>query len=263
MTIHIPNKEGVYEDIVLPRAAAISSIKAVTVKETDDKATIAEGATVNLVYGVAADKGEYFDGTPFAKGDILLPTKEANGVLNAQVNPTIADATVYKFQLVDSKGFSIFNLNAAVPNMTENALTTKAPTANKGIYDMAISFAAGVTTEEINKVKGQAFAIATKDAYDIAAQGKLEYVEKWIRGINNLDFCIYAGNGRNDFRAIDYIRKNSRGYSICPDNSRKAVKKIATFTSESTDIEGIIDGLDRLNQYLIQKNRNEDTRDER
>ena len=104
---------------------------------------------------------------------------------------------------------------------------------------------------------------ATKDAYDIAAQGKLEYVEKWIRGINNLDFCIYAGNGRNDFRAIDYIRKNSRGYSICPDNSRKAVKKIATFTSESTDIEGIIDGLDRLNQYLIQKNRNEDTRDER
>lgn len=162
LTIHIPNKEGVYEDIVLPRAAAISSIKAVTVKETDDKATIAEGATVNLVYGVAADKGEYFDGTPFAKGDILLPTKEANGVLNAQVNPTIADATVYKFQLVDSKGFSIFNLNAAVPNMTENALTTKAPTANKGIYDMAISFAAGVTTEEINKVKGQAFAIATK-----------------------------------------------------------------------------------------------------
>ncbi len=133
LTIHIPNKEGVYEDIVLPRAAAISSIKAVTVKETDDKATIAEGATVNLVYGVAADKGEYFDGTPFAKGDILLPTKEANGVLNAQVNPTIADATVYKFQLVDSKGFSIFNLNAAVPNMTENALTTKAPTANKGI----------------------------------------------------------------------------------------------------------------------------------
>lgn len=44
---------------------------------------------INLVYGVAADKGEYFDGTPFAKGDILLPTKEANGVLNAQVNPTI------------------------------------------------------------------------------------------------------------------------------------------------------------------------------
>ena len=83
----------------------------------------------------------------------------------AQVNPTIANATVYKFQLVDSKGFSIFNLNAAVPNMTEKPLS-RAATANKGIYNMAISFAAGVTTEQIDKVKGQAFAIATKDAYD-------------------------------------------------------------------------------------------------
>lgn len=31
LTIHIPNKDGEYEDIVLPRAASISSIKAVTV----------------------------------------------------------------------------------------------------------------------------------------------------------------------------------------------------------------------------------------
>ncbi len=132
------------------------------------------------------------------------------------------------------------------------------------IQGATASYPAGISQEENTYDRIAPFPErATKDAYDIAAQGKLEYVEKWIRGINNLDFCIYAGNGRNDFRAIDYIRKNSRGYSICPDNSRKAVKKIATFTSESTDIEGIIDGLDRLNQYLIQKNRNEDTRDER
>lgn len=132
------------------------------------------------------------------------------------------------------------------------------------IQGATASYPAGISQEENTYDRIAPFPErATKDAYDIAAQGKLEYVEKWIRGINNLDFCIYAGNGRNDFRAIDYIRKNSRGYSICPDNSRKTVKKIATFTSESTDIEGIIDGLDRLNQYLIQKNRNEDTRDER
>ena len=97
----------------------------------------------------------------------------------------------------------------------------------RDIQGATASYPAGISQEE--------------NTYDIAAQGKLEYVEKWIRGINNLDFCIYAGNGRNDFRAIDYIRKNSRGYSICPDNSRKAVKKIATFTSENTDIEGIIE----------------------
>jgi hypothetical protein len=134
----------------------------------------------------------------------------------------------------------------------------------RDIQGATASYPAGISQEENTYDRIAPFPErATKDAYDIAAQGKLEYVEKWIRGINNLDFCIYAGNGRNDFRAIDYIRKNSRGYSICPENSRKAVKKIATFTSESTDIEGIIDGLDRLNQYLIQKNRNEDTRDER
>lgn len=134
----------------------------------------------------------------------------------------------------------------------------------RDIQGATASYPAGISQEENTYDRIAPFPErATKDAYDIAAQGKLEYVEKWIRGISNLDFCIYAGNGRNDFKAIDYIRKNSRGYSICPDNSRKAVKKIATFTSESTDIEGIIDGLDRLNQYLIQKNRNEDTRDER
>ena len=134
----------------------------------------------------------------------------------------------------------------------------------RDIQGATASYPAGISQEENTYDRIAPFPErSTKDAYDIAAQGKLEYVEKWIRGINNLDFCIYAGNGRNDFRAIDYIRKNSRGYSICPDNSRKTVKKIATFTSESTDIEGIIDGLDRLNQYLIQKNRNEDTRDER
>lgn len=134
----------------------------------------------------------------------------------------------------------------------------------RDIQGATASYPAGISQEENTYDRIAPFPErATKDAYDIAAQGKLEYVEKWIRGINNLDFCIYAGNGRNDFRAIDYIRKNSRGYSIFPENSRKAVKKIATFTSESTDIEGIIDGLDRLNQYLIQKNRNEDTRDER
>lgn len=134
----------------------------------------------------------------------------------------------------------------------------------RDIQGATASYPAGISQEENTYDRIAPFPErTTKDAYDIAAQGKLEYVEKWIRGISNLDFCIYAGNGRNDFKAIDYIRKNSRGYSICPDNSRKTVKKIATFTSESTDIEGIIDGLDRLNQYLIQKNRNEDTRDER
>lgn len=133
----------------------------------------------------------------------------------------------------------------------------------RDIQGATASYPAGISQEENTYDRIAPFPErATKDAYDIAAQGKLEYVEKWIRGINNLDFCIYAGNGRNDFRAIDYIRKNSKGYSICPENSRRTVKSIVNFTSTNPDIEGVIDGLNNLNNLLIQKNRNED-RDER
>lgn len=133
----------------------------------------------------------------------------------------------------------------------------------RDIQGATASYPAGISQEENTYDRIAPFPErATKDAYDIAAQGKLEYVEKWIRGINNLDFCIYAGNGRNDFKAIDYIRKNSKGYSICPENSRRTVKSIVNFTSTNPDIEGVIDGLNNLNNLLIQKNRNED-RDER
>ena len=163
LTIHIPNKDGEYEDIVLPRAASISSIKAVTVSST---AVLLEGANIELTYGKATDNGKYFDGTAFKKGDILLPSKEAKNVISAQVNPTIADATVYNFYLANSKGSSIFTLSEATPNMTEEPLTTtRVATANKGIYDMGITFVSGVTEAQIRAAKG-AYAIATKDAYD-------------------------------------------------------------------------------------------------
>ena len=163
LTIHIPNKDGEYEDIVLPRAASISSIKAVTVSST---AVLSEGADIKLTYGKAADNGKYFDGTAFKKGDILLPSKEAKNVISAQVNPTIADATVYNFYLANSKGSSIFTLSEATPNMTEKPLTTtRVATANKGIYDMGITFVSGVTEAQIKAAEG-AYAIATKDAYD-------------------------------------------------------------------------------------------------
>lgn len=133
----------------------------------------------------------------------------------------------------------------------------------RDIQGATASYPAGISQQENTYDRIAPFPEkATSNDYDIGAEGKLEYVRKWIRGINNLDFCIYAGNGRNDFKAIDYIRKNSKGYSICPENSRRTVKSIVNFTSTNTDIEGVIDGLNNLNNLLIQKNRNED-RDER
>ena len=134
----------------------------------------------------------------------------------------------------------------------------------RDIQGATASYPIGITQQENTYDRIAPFPErATNNFYDIAAEGKLEYVMKWIRGINNLNFCIYAGNGRNDFKAIEYIKKNSKGYSICPDNSRRTVKGIADFKSDDSDIDGVIDGLDKLNKYLIEKNRNEDTRDER
>lgn len=133
----------------------------------------------------------------------------------------------------------------------------------RDIQGATASYPAGISQQENTYDRIAPFPEkATINDYDIGAEGKSEYVRKWIRGINNLDFCIYAGNGRNDFKAIDYIRKNSKGYSICPENSRRTVKSIVNFTSTNPDIEGVIDGLNNLNNLLIQKNRNED-RDER
>ena len=163
LTIHAPNADGEYQDIVLPRAAAISSIKAVTVEE-DVNATLTDDAEITLYYGVATADGKFFDGTAYKQGDILLPTKNTGNVISAQINPTIADATAYNFYLVDSKGYSIFNLSDVTPNKTEKALTRTA-TANKGIYDMGVTLVSGVTAAQIAKAEGD-YAIATKDVYD-------------------------------------------------------------------------------------------------
>ena len=183
LTIHVPNEAGEYKDIVLPRAAAISSIKAVTV---DDDAVLIDGADLDLYYGIATADGKYLDGTAFKKGDILLPTKEANTVLSAQVNPTIADATVYNFYLVNSKGNSIFKLTSATPNMTEDPLTRPArtATANKGIYDMGITFADGITSTQINNASG-AYAITTKDAYDNEVLSAYDVVVETTQAISS------------------------------------------------------------------------------
>ena len=164
LTIHAPNADGEYQDIVLPRAAAISSIKAVTITD-GATATLADNAEITMSYGKAAADGKYFDGTAFKEGDLLLPTKETKSVISAQINPTIADATAYNFYLVDSKGSSIFNLSGVTPNKTEKALTRAEATANKGIYDMGVTLVSGVTEEQLEAASGT-YAIATKDVYD-------------------------------------------------------------------------------------------------
>lgn len=62
---------------------------------------------------------------------------------------------------------------------------------------------------------------------------------------NNFNF-IYLGNGRNDIRAMEMV-KRANGIGICPKNSRTAVKAVANFVGQYEDLRGITDG---LNQYI-------------
>lgn len=134
----------------------------------------------------------------------------------------------------------------------------------RDIQGATASYPAGISETESTYDRISPFPEkASSNIYDIGAEGKLSYVSKWIKGVNNLNFCVYAGNGRNDYKAIEYIRKNSRGYSICPENSRREIKDKVNFSSNNNDINGIIDGLNQLNNFLMEKNKREDTKDER
>ena len=200
VTLHVPDADGNFSDIVLPKTAAITEIKALTIGTTYGRWTtvggidyyfeaympnkVSEGAFLNLVYGKAAANGKYFDGTEFAKGE-LLTSQQSITKLSAQVNPTMADASLYDFYLTDSKGNEFLTLTKAEANKTEGALTRAEATANKGVYDMGVTFAAETTVEQVesfykmvpylNEAGKQmanawasdykAFAIATKDAF--------------------------------------------------------------------------------------------------
>ena len=59
-------------------------------------------------------------------------------------------------------------------------------------------------------------------------------------------YFIYFGNGRNDFRAME-VTKQYHGKTICPQNSRTAVKSSCDFVGNYPDLRGITDG---LNQYI-------------
>lgn len=85
-----------------------------------------------------------------------------------------------------------------------------------------------------------------KDKY-----GKFDYVRNWIEAMNDkVEFSIYAGNGFNDTKAMEYIKRSKNGFVICPENSHPDVKKISDYVSEKHAEDGIIDGIDYINQQI-------------
>lgn len=104
----------------MPKTAGISSIQALNI----DGSKISEGpAVANVTYTIAAENGKYLDGTEFKKGAVLTTT---NSKVVAQINPTMADASVYEFYLTDSEGASIFTMGTAKPYQAEGAISRAA-----------------------------------------------------------------------------------------------------------------------------------------
>lgn len=63
---------------------------------------------------------------------------------------------------------------------------------------------------------------------------------------NNTINFIYLGNGQNDLRSMEIV-KRFKGVVICPQNSDSKVKLLSDFIGKSDDLRGITDG---LNQYV-------------
>ena len=189
LTLHIPNEDGEYVDVVVPRAAAISGIKVVGTGDSFNWEDCSS-QEVTLVYGQNTQgKAVEFNGKTYAQ-NALMTSAEAK--VTVQVNPTLADATVYNFYLTDSKGNSLFDLGTASVHMSETAIT-RAATANKGLYVVPVTIKAGTSVSSIeNRDCNIAYAVATKDAYDNEILSEYQLKVKTETGNSSLE--LYTGN---------------------------------------------------------------------
>ena len=90
----------------------------------------------------------------------------------------------------------------------------------------------------------------TADSGEKDRQGKFDYVRTWIETMkDSIAFSIYGGNGFNDMKAMEYVKRNN-GFVICPENSYEGVKKIADYVSERHAADGIKEGFEFINDQI-------------
>ena len=150
------NGEGEPAVIKLPKAASITSLKAVSIDDGQIKA-----ANVTMSYGKALGADVKFNNVTYKKDAILL---SQTSTLSAIVNPQDADATKYAYVLSDSKGNMPFKVTNPVANMTEDALT-RAASVNKGVFDMTVEY---LSTANCGKSAGT-YALTTETADGLVA----------------------------------------------------------------------------------------------
>ncbi|MBD3587781.1 hypothetical protein [Bacteroides sp. GM023] len=162
-TLHVRNDKDEWQEVVLPTADNLTSIKGVNIE--DGQISTDGTKEVSLYYGIAKDKVKFGNPEIEYPKDYLFTSSDA--VINTMVNPVDIDIEQYTVTLEDSHGNTCFVLSSPAKNMSSDPLknpTTRAEQWNKGIYNFAIAFA-NVDAETIKKGENVAYALSTKNAW--------------------------------------------------------------------------------------------------
>lgn len=120
-----------------------------------------------------------------------------------------------------------------------------------------------------NKITKFPSEIGTTDLNLSGQYGKKKYVKNWVNEMikrKQVKLYVYAGNGRNDTEAMEYIKSLKNGIVICPKNSRTKIKNdLANFVGTKTELPGTTEALAQMNTYLEKHIENQSAidRDER
>lgn len=146
-----------FTKIILPKTAEISSLEVYSLNE-DGTGLLDPDITLKLGK-VDGTKAVEFNGKTYQPGEVLV---SKTTTLVAQVNPLKANASLYKFNLVNTKGETKFKVAEATQNISEKPLTRAEQTPNIGLWNLALEVPAGVVVENDNA----AYSLQTSSIID-------------------------------------------------------------------------------------------------
>lgn len=99
----------------------------------------------------------------------------------------------------------------------------------------------------------------------LGTDAKLDYISGYIKTqeeqvrqhLRNKSFYIYAGNGKNDVGAIEYVNKLKNGLTITPANTVPKVERIAEVKSNLDGVLGITDCIKQIRMTRLEKDKTE------
>lgn len=80
----------------------------------------------------------------------------------------------------------------------------------------------------------------------------VKYLIDYLKDRDQMGKLVYIGNGRNDIRAMKYVRSQG-GIVLCPRNSRTGVREIADYTSNLHALQGVNEALTEAIKNNLQK----------